>query len=72
MNGSLYLQVMHDRCVNCNECAIAVACPSDAFVNVASSKPYRMKRVAAGVIQQKAEKRDPEAQELIERVQTDE
>ena len=22
MNGSLYLQVMQDRCVDCNECAI--------------------------------------------------
>ena len=24
-NGSLYLQVMHDRCLNCNECSIAAA-----------------------------------------------
>ncbi len=30
-NGSLYLQIMHDRCVNCNECAIAVACPNQAI-----------------------------------------
>ena len=30
-NGSLYLQVRHDRCQNCNECAIAVACPSQAY-----------------------------------------
>ena len=27
MNGSLYLQVRHDRCLNCNECSIAVGCP---------------------------------------------
>ena len=27
MNGSLFLQVRHDRCLNCNECSIAVACP---------------------------------------------
>ena len=33
-NGSLYLQVRHDRCLNCNECAIAAACPADAFVRV--------------------------------------
>ena len=27
-NGSLFLQVRHDRCLNCNECSIAAACPS--------------------------------------------
>jgi electron transport complex protein RnfB len=27
-NGSLFLQVRHDRCLNCNECSIAIACPS--------------------------------------------
>jgi electron transport complex protein RnfB len=36
-NGSMYLQVKHDICVNCNECAIARACPSDAFKRVAAS-----------------------------------
>lgn len=40
MNGSLYLQVRHDRCLNCNECAIAVACPSDAFQRVPTDRPY--------------------------------
>ncbi len=51
-NGSLYLQVRHPMagaqadgvvdgsCVNCNECAIAMACPSDAFVRVAADNPY--------------------------------
>jgi len=39
-NGSLYLQVRHDRCVNCNECAIAAACPSQAFIRLPASKPY--------------------------------
>ena len=43
-NGSLYLQVRHDRCVNCNECAIAAACPADAFVRVPASKPYLLKQ----------------------------
>jgi electron transport complex protein RnfB len=43
-NGSLYLQVCHDRCQNCNECAIAVACPSQAFRRVPSSEPYLYKR----------------------------
>lgn len=39
-NGSLYLQVRHDRCVNCNECAIAKACPADAFQQVPADNPY--------------------------------
>src|SRR6185436_15728344 len=30
-NGSLFLQIRHDRCVNCNECSIARVCPGDAF-----------------------------------------
>lgn len=42
-NGSLFLQVRHDRCVNCNECAIACACPSDAFVRVPAEQPYLLK-----------------------------
>ncbi len=42
-NGSLFLQVMHDRCVNCNECAIAAACPSGAFKRVPADKPYLLK-----------------------------
>ena len=39
-NGSLYLQVRHDRCLNCNECAIAKSCPSQAFRRVPASSPY--------------------------------
>jgi len=39
-NGSLYLQVRHDRCLNCNECAIAVACPANAFVRLPADRPY--------------------------------
>ncbi len=42
-NGSLFLQVHHDRCVDCNECSIAVACPSNAFHRVPSSHPYMLK-----------------------------
>lgn len=44
-NGSLYLQVRHDRCVNCNECAIAGACPSNAFKRVPVDEPYLLKEV---------------------------
>ncbi|HSV72543.1 MAG TPA: hypothetical protein VLH79_02150 [Chthonomonadales bacterium] len=39
-NGSLYLQIRHDRCVNCNQCAIASACPAQAIKRVPVSQPY--------------------------------
>ena len=39
-NGSLYLQVNPHLCVNCNECAIAAVCPSEAFRRVPAAKPY--------------------------------
>lgn len=42
-NGSLHLQVRHDRCAHCNECAIARACPSGAFRRVPATQPYLLK-----------------------------
>lgn len=42
-NGSLFLQVRHDRCLNCNECAIAVACPAQAYKRVPADDPYLLK-----------------------------
>jgi len=51
-NGSLFLQVRHDRCVNCNECAIAVACPSDAFRRVPADQAYLLKH--------KIQRKDPD------------
>lgn len=39
-NGSLHLQVRHDRCLNCNDCRIAANCPAQAFVRVPASRPY--------------------------------
>ena len=42
-NGSLFLQVRHNLCVNCNECAIARVCPSGAFKRVPADKPYLLK-----------------------------
>jgi len=42
-NGSLFLQIRHDRCLNCNECAIAAACPSQAIKRVPASEPYIIK-----------------------------
>jgi Na+-translocating ferredoxin:NAD+ oxidoreductase subunit B len=46
MNGSLYLQVRHDRCQNCNECSIAVQCPSKAFIRVNEDQPNILKKIA--------------------------
>lgn len=46
MNGSLYMQVRHDLCVNCNECAIAVACPTQAFCRLPAGTPTLLKRKA--------------------------
>lgn len=45
-NGSFYLQVRHDRCVNCNECSIARVCAGDAFRRVPASNPYYIKTSA--------------------------
>ncbi len=42
-NGSLFLQIRHDRCKNCNECAIARTCPGDAFRRVPAKQPYLLK-----------------------------
>ena len=39
-NGSLHLQIRHNICKNCNQCAIARVCPSDAIIRVPSEKPY--------------------------------
>lgn len=50
-NGSLYMQIRHDICVNCNECSIARTCPSDAIKRVPASEPY-MKKEAKGTIGQ--------------------
>lgn len=39
-NGSLYLQVRHNLCVNCNDCSIARNCPAQAFTRVPATKAY--------------------------------
>jgi electron transport complex protein RnfB len=36
--GSIVLRVRHDRCVDCNRCAIALKCPKDALVQVPVEK----------------------------------
>lgn len=42
-NGSLFLQIRHDRCVNCNQCSIASVCPSQAISRVPGSAPYKLR-----------------------------
>lgn len=42
-NGSLFLQIRHDRCLHCNECAIARSCPGGAFRRVPARQPYLLK-----------------------------
>jgi electron transport complex protein RnfB len=44
-NGSLYLQIKHGRCLNCNECSISAVCPSGAFVRVPADRPYYVKHL---------------------------
>jgi len=39
-NGSLHLQIKHDLCKNCNQCSIAIKCPSEAIKRVPSTNPY--------------------------------
>lgn len=55
MNGSLYLQVKHDRCLNCNECSIAVACPTRAFRRVPADRPYLLKSKASKMLGRRGE-----------------
>jgi electron transport complex protein RnfB len=42
-NGSLFLQIRHDRCVNCNECSIARVCEGNAIKRVPASQPYLLR-----------------------------
>ena len=57
MNGSLYLQVRHDRCLGCNECSIAVACPTQAFRRVNADAPHLLGRKAHEAEEAMARKR---------------
>ena len=42
-NGSLYLQIKRDLCVDCNECEIAKVCPADAISRAPFEMAYRLK-----------------------------
>lgn len=39
-NGSLSLQIIQDRCQNCNECSIARRCPSNAISRIPIAVAY--------------------------------
>ena len=57
MNGSLFLQVRHDRRLNCNECSIAVGCPTQAFRRVPAAAPRLLSRAAQAAEEAQARKR---------------
>ncbi len=42
-NGSLYLQIKRELCENCNECKIAIVCPSGAITRVPFEMAYKLK-----------------------------
>lgn len=66
MNGSLYLQVNHERCVNCNECAIAAVCPTQAFSRLPLGQSHRLKQPALALLKRKAKHpRHQEARDLL-------
>ena len=44
-NSSLQLQINQHICDNCNECAIARDCPSEAISRVSSSEAYLMEGI---------------------------
>lgn len=44
-NGSLHLQIRHDICKNCNQCAIARVCPSNAINRISADTPYLIKGI---------------------------
>lgn len=45
-NGSLYLQIQQDMCLNCNECKISRVCVSNAIQRVPVKHAYKLKEQA--------------------------
>jgi Na+-translocating ferredoxin:NAD+ oxidoreductase subunit B len=68
MNGSLYLQVRHDRCLNCNECSIAVNCPADAFRRVPATSVGLLSRAAQAAEGAQERKREVKAKSQATRL----
>ena len=44
-NGSLYLQISQQECLQCNQCAIALYCPTKAISQIPAEKAYLLKEV---------------------------
>ncbi|GHT36864.1 hypothetical protein FACS189427_09120 [Planctomycetales bacterium] len=42
-NGSLFLQIDQERCKHCNQCAIALYCPSQAIRQIPANPGYLLK-----------------------------
>ena len=42
-NGSLYLQISQKECLQCNQCRIALYCPTKAICQISSEKAYLFK-----------------------------
>lgn len=42
-NGSLFLQIDQQLCVQCNQCSIAANCPSHAISRIPAEQPYILK-----------------------------
>lgn len=42
-NGSFHLQIRHNLCTDCNECAIARVCPSDAISRIPAERAYLLR-----------------------------
>jgi electron transport complex protein RnfB len=80
MNGSMCLQVEHDRCLNCNECTIATACPTQAFYRIPAEQKEILKRAGARALKSRGHKmlreagddeaKQQEANELMARAET--
>lgn len=68
MNGSLYLQVDQSRCLNCNECAIAAACPTQAFDRVPPDQTHRLKSPALALLKRKAASDNTVARHALDQV----
>jgi electron transport complex protein RnfB len=65
MNGSLFLQIRHDRCLNCNECSIAVNCPADAFRRVPAGNPGLLGKAARAAEEAQEKKRSGKARGAV-------
>jgi electron transport complex protein RnfB len=44
-NGAMTMQIRHDQCLNCNECALARGCPKKAITRFPPQTPYIMEPV---------------------------